>query len=152
MNGAPIGHYKTFKTPFVFENICKQMLIFGGIVAIDLVIGAHDSIWFGLLDGFFESRQINLTQDALAQFGTHHQALRFLVVDGEVFERSTHPLALDALDEGRTHLTSQIGVFREVFEIAATERRALHVDPWPQDDIHTLGNTLLAQRLAHAGN
>ncbi len=66
-----------------------------------------------------------------------------------MLERRAHALALDALDEGGGHFAGQIGVFGEVFEVAAAQRRALHVGSGAEDNAHTLGNGLLGQRLPH---
>ena len=53
------------------------------------------------------------------------------------------------LPEGRRQLTGQIRVLREVLEVAAAQRRALHVDARPEDDVDVQRDGLLGQRLAH---
>ncbi len=66
-----------------------------------------------------------------------------------MLKRCADALALNPLDEADGQRAGQKWILGKVFEIAAAQRRALHVDPRPQDDVDAQANRLLGQGFAH---
>ncbi len=146
---APIGDDEAFQAPFLLEDFGEQMRLFRAIDAIDAVVGAHHRPGLRFLDRDLERGKVDLAEGALIHLSVDGHALIFLIVGRVVLERRPHSPALDAVDEAGRHFARQVGILREILEVAPAQRRALHVHAGAENDVHMQGDALLGQRLAH---
>ena len=79
----------------------------------------HHHPRIGFTDSDFETFEINLAQRALVHARIISQTIGFLIV-GEMFDRSPHSVALQAVHPWGGNLTGEHWVFGEIFEIAST--------------------------------
>ena len=93
----------------------------------------------------FECREVDFAQRTLGDVGADAQTVGFLIVGGEVLERSAHALGLHACDDADCLMARQIRVFGPVFEAAAAKRVALDVHARAED----YGNLLLNALFGH---
>ena len=66
-----------------------------------------------------------------------------------MFDARAHISALDTLDQGGGHLSRQIGILGEVFEITAAQRAALNIHRRSQQDAQAFTLAGVAQGFAH---
>ena|SRR6185437_4501597 len=136
VHAAPIGHHGAVEAPFVFQNVGEQIMIGAGMVAVHEVVGTHHAPDFGFGDAGFEGGQINFAQGAFADFGIDAVAILFLVVAGEVLDAGGDAGELHAFDVADGQARGEIGVFAEVFAVAAAEGRAMDVHGGPEQHLH----------------
>jgi hypothetical protein len=149
VDAAPVRHHQAFEAPFVAQDAGEQRRMFGGISAIDQVVGAHHRPRLRLAHRDLEGRQVDLVQAALVDIRAGGHAFGFLAVRREVLQRRAHALALHAVDVGRGHAACEHRVFREVFEVAPAQRRALDVDTGPEQHLNVRRLGLAPERSAH---
>ena len=149
VGSAPVGDYKSVKSPVAAKDILEKMHALVGILAVDLVIGRHDGTGLGLIDGQFETCQIDLAKRALIHDRVHRHSALLLGVDREVLDTGIYALALNSLHIGGCHLARQIRVFGKIFEVTSAKRTSLNVHAGAEQNIdaHSLG--FLAQRDAY---
>ena len=148
-DGAPVAHHIAFKAPLPAQHLSQQPGVFRGKDAVDAVVRAHDRPGLFLLDGGLKGGEVDFAQCALIHVGARAHAPVLLRVDREVLDAGAHVPALDAVDQGRGHLTGQIRILREVLKVAAAEGRALDVDRRPEDDGELFVLAGIADGLAH---
>src|SRR5215813_1775017 len=55
---APVGHYVARVAPGALENVVEQVAVPAGVLAVDLVVAAHDRARVGALDRHLEGEQV----------------------------------------------------------------------------------------------
>ena len=146
VGAAPVGDYKSVKSPVAAQNILEKMHALIGILAVDLVIGCHDRTGLRLIDRQFKAGQVDLAQGALIHNSVHRHAALLLRVHCEMLDTGVYALALDSLYIGSRHLACQIRILRKIFEISSAERASLNIHTGTEQNIdaHRLG--FFAQR------
>ena len=79
VNCAPVGHYKALKAPLAAGNICEELLVFGGVFAVHLVVCAHKCSGLALFNDVLKALEIDLAECALVNYGVAEISV-FLVV------------------------------------------------------------------------
>ena len=149
VGSAPVGDYKSVKSPVAAKDILEKMHALIGILAVDLVVGRHDGAGLGLVDGQLEAGQIDLTERALIYDRVHGHAALLLGVDREVLDAGIHTLALDSLYIGSRHLACQIWIFRKVFKVTSAKRASLNIHAGAEQNIDAHSFGFLTQRDAY---
>ncbi len=148
VGGVPVGHENALETPLALEHLEVEKLVLGGMNAVDEVVGVHDGVDVALGDGGLEGRQVDLAHGALVGVGADVVAVVLLIIQGKVLDGGDDALGLDALDEWNHQDGVQIGVFREVLEVAAGHGRAGNVDAGTEQEIDAACAGILAEALA----
>ena len=65
MHSAPVGHDQALESPFAFEDLVEQIIVFAAMLAAKLVVGAHDGQHARFLHRRAKCRQVKLAQSAL---------------------------------------------------------------------------------------
>ena len=117
-----------WKSPVFLQDIGVQVLVLGGVLTVDQVIGIHHGADMPFLHGGFKGRQVDFPQGALIDDCVNVPAVVFGVVGGVMLHGGHHILTLNAENVLRCDLPGKIGIFAEVFEIVAIHRRAINVD------------------------
>ena len=99
------------------------------VLAIGQVVGIHDGPDVRLLDGRFESRQVDLADRALVNDGVRVVTVELGIITREVLDRGAHALILHSFDISHRDAGREQRVFAEVFEIPS-----IH---WCAVDVHT---------------
>ena len=149
VGSAPVGDYKSVKSPVAAQDILEKMHALVGILAVDLVIGRHDGAGLGLIDGQLEAGQIDLAKRALIYDRVHSHAALLLGVDREVLDAGIYALALDSLHIGCRHLACQIRVFGKILEVTSAKRASLNVHAGAEQNIDAHSLRFLAERDAY---
>ena len=103
---------------------------------------------FASLHHDLKAGQVQLAQGALIHDGVAGHAAQLLAVDGKVLGAGRDAVLLDAADIACGHLARQIGVLREILEVAAAQRAALDVQAGTQQHRDLLCCGLFAYGLA----
>ena len=94
---APVGDGHSLEAPLAAENLVEEVLVFGAVVAVDLVVGRHHAHRAAFFDGALERLEIDLAERALVDLDIDAAAAGLLVVDGEVLDAHGRSLVLYAL-------------------------------------------------------
>src|SRR5512135_2833671 len=105
----------------------------------------HDRPGMSLFYDGLEGGEIDLAQGALIDHRIAPEALKFLVIAGEMFERCAYSLALNSFHIADCHPASQVWIFCISLEVPATQRRADDVNAGTQDNIASHGVSFLSQ-------
>ncbi|RMS15176.1 hypothetical protein ALP75_201252 [Pseudomonas syringae pv. actinidiae] len=97
LNGVEIAHDVALEAPLAFKNVGNEMMIFTRVLAVDLVVAAHDRSNIGVLDQRFEAGQIQLLHRAFVDLHIQIVPIRFLLVHQVMLGRSLHALHLNAI-------------------------------------------------------
>ena len=111
------------------------MLVFGAVIAVNLVVGRHDGHGAAFLDHDFEGFEIDLPHGALVADDVHAAAVHLLVVEGEVLDAGGRAGILDTLYVAGAQQGGQHGIFAEILIGTAANRQTLDVDRGTQDDV-----------------
>ena len=103
-----IGEHKAVEPPFVAQDAGEQALVVAAVLAVDLVIRAHDGCGAGL-DAAAEMGQVDLVQRALVHHDIHLEPRPFDAVARVVLDAG-HDVALDPAHQGRAHLAQVMGI------------------------------------------
>ena len=112
------------------------------------IICPHDRPRSAFLYSGFECRQIYLIQRTVAEVDIDMPAPLFLIVQGKVFHTSSNPIFLQFLHIGNNHDRSQIGIFSQILEITAVERRAINIATGGQQHVFTTITGFLSYALS----
>ena len=143
---APVRDDHSVKAPFFAQDIRQQLLAVGAVLAVDLVVGAHDGGGSPLLDRRFKAAEIDLPQRALVQNAVGIEALVFLAVAGKMLQAGADAAALHAADHGSRELAGQHGILGKVFEIPSAERISLDIRARAEQQPHAVGRSFLSDR------
>ena len=121
------------------------MAVLIGVLAVELVVGSHNSLGPALFDSDFKCREIYLAKRSLIDDGVHSHTALFLAVHCEMLDAAAHALALDTAHVGSGHLTRKMRIFRKVLKIAAAERAPLHVHARAEKNVDILRHSLFAE-------
>ena len=111
--------------------------------AVDTVVGLHDRLWLCALDRDLKGAQVDLVQRARGDICRHREAAGLLIVDGKMLDTAAHAVSLHGIDVGGGEVARKIRIFREVLEVSAAERGALHVYAGTEDNGYAFGNRFL---------
>ena len=148
VGAAPVGDDGALEAPVLPQDVLEQMGVLVGIGAVDEVVGGHDGLRLCLFDHDLKAGEVDLPQGALVHDGVAGHPAQLLTVHREVLGAGRDAVLLDAADIARRHFTGQIGVLREILEVAAAQRAALDVQAGAQQDRNFLCGGFLAHGLA----
>ena len=148
VHGAPVGHDGPLKAPLAPGHVGHQLLVVGGVGAVNLIVGAHQRPGLGLLHRLLEACQVDLPQGPLIHHRVGADPGLLLVVGQVVLHAGPHVPALDALDEPRGALAGDQRVLGEILEVPPAQGAALDVGGGAQNDPHLLRPALLPHGLA----
>ena len=114
--------------------------------AVEFVVGGHHTHGLCLFDHRLKGGQIDFVQGALVHHAVADHAVSLLIVGGKMLDAAADTIALDAVDQCRTHLTAEIRVLAEILKIASAQRASLDVQAGAQQQRQLLGAALVAQR------
>ena len=100
VDAVPVGDDEPVETPLVAQDVGQQSAVLGAVLAVELVVGAHDAPGVRLLDGPLEGPQVQLAQGAFVDPGVDGHALDLGVVGDEVLHRDGDVVRLHARDVG----------------------------------------------------
>ena len=146
---APVCHHDAVEAPFVAEHGGEQPMFLLRVVAVDFVIRRHHRPRFAFLDGDFKVLEIELSQSAVADASVVFPSVDFLAVGSIVFYRGAHAIGLYAPHKSRGHLTRQQWVFREILEVATTERVAVEIHARGENHVGAIFKHLIAHGNGH---
>ncbi len=109
---------------------------------VQAIVGTHHGPRFRFFDNRFKRPKINLAQCAFIHFAAAAKAVGFLAVRSKMFQAGANSPALHPLHISRSHLPCEIWIFTEIFEITPTQRRTLHIDARPQNNIDAVVDAL----------
>ena len=132
---APVGDDHAVEAPFAFQDVAEQALVVAVELAVEEVVGAHDGPGAAFGDRRLEGGKVDLIEGAVVHVHVGRGASCLLVVDGKVLYAGRHAVLLYASHIGDDHLGGQIRVLTHVFEGAAVEGGASHVDAGTQQDV-----------------
>ena len=139
VGGVPVGHQNALEAPIALEHLQVEELVLRGVDAVDQVVGVHHRIHVALGDGGLKGGQIDLAHRPLVHLDVHVVPVVLLVVQGIVLDGGDDALRLHALDVGNDQRGVQEGILGEVFEVAATDRRAGDVDAGAEQEVDAAG-------------
>ena len=149
LSAKPVGHHGALISPLIAQDGLYEVLAFGGIDAVDVVVRRHHRPRLGLLDGYFEALEIDFAESPLRDVRIGVHAVGFLVVGSEVLDARTHLILLDAPDIRRGRFAGHHGVFGVVFEVASAERVSHDIDGRSQEHVGTILLHLLTDGGSH---
>ena len=120
-----------------------------GVLAVDLVVGAHHQPRPRRGDDVLERRKIDLPQRPLVGVGADPHPVGFLVVRREVLHAPADLLCLQPIDHRRGEPAGQVRILGEVLEVAPAQRVPLDVDSWAEYRRDVLGPRLRAEGGPH---
>ena len=129
VDGAPVGDNHALVAPFFFEDLGEELFMLGAPHGVHLVIGAHDARGVALFHGDLKGTEIDLPHGAFIHVGAGVYTVFFLVVHGIVLETGGNAIVLRAVDVACYHLSSQNGIFGDVFKVSAAEHIPLDIHP-----------------------
>jgi hypothetical protein len=146
VGGPPVRDDEPLEPPLGLEHVREESPVFGGVDAVDPVVGGHDRTHPGLADRGLEGAEVELSEGALVDLGGDGVAVGLLVVGDEVFRGGHHAGVLDGLDDGDGEPGGQVWVLAEVLEGTATGRCADDVAAGREDGVVTRGADLGRER------
>ena len=99
-----------------------------GVGPIDEVIGVHHRPGLGSFDSVFNAGQVNLSQGVFIHDVVDELPAKCLIVHCVVLDGCANTLALNAIDMAFSDLARQLGIFRKIFKISSTQRRAFDIN------------------------
>ena len=144
-----IAHDEAVKAPLVPEDVGEQLLRSAAVVAIELVVGAHDGLGPSV-DALFEVRQIDLVQRAVVAFGVDEEAQILDGVEGVVLGAGDHALLLHGPGQRGAVFAQQEGVLAVGLLGSSPARIAHQVDAHAREVVGVLGDGLVRDGLAEA--
>ncbi len=142
VHGAPVRHDEALEAPVALQNVGQQERVFTGIDAVHPVVGAHDRAGLADLARDLERQQVALAHRRLGHVDVVDETTRLGGVHREVLHRRDDAIALDPGDRAPRQQAAQVGVFADVFEVAAATRIADQIDPAGQHHAESLGARL----------
>ncbi|MNH06461.1 hypothetical protein D3C79_658280 [compost metagenome] len=141
VNGIEVTDNGALIAPLAFEHLGDQVVVFTGVVAVDLVEPAHDRRHVGVLDHRLEAGQVQLTQRALIGHDIDRLAIGFLLIGQVMLATGLDPLGLDAVDDGRRqHRAKERVLATDVLGRTAVVGRAVQIHPG-REHLLAAGNT-----------
>jgi len=125
--GEPVGLHLALEAPFGLEHVGQQRLVLARLLAVDEVVRAHHVAGLAFLDADLERQQMQLAQRAFVDHRVRDEAVRLLVVGGEVLDRRDDLLILRAAGARRDEQAGEHRVFAHVFEGAAVAQFAREI-------------------------
>mmetsp|Transcript_25204 Transcript_25204/g.72635 ORF Transcript_25204/g.72635 Transcript_25204/m.72635 type:complete len:489 (+) Transcript_25204:1274-2740(+) len=146
VRGSPITNCVPLEAEVLAQELRQQVVVLAGMMAIDLVVGAHHRARAG-----FKSRleygHVDLVLRPLADDRRHRLPVDFLVVVQPVLDGGDDALILHGLDVRPDQLAAQKGVLpRKSLEPPAGQCRSGHLNIWAQQDVRALEHELLRHR------
>ena len=123
-----------------------------GVFAVELVVRRHHRPRLAFFDRNLEILQIEFPQGTVTHSGIVLQAVGFLVVGSEVFDRSANTVLLYTAHVSRSHLAREQRVFGIVLEVATTKRVAVEVHSRGEEHIHTIFQHFIAHGSGYGFN
>jgi hypothetical protein len=145
VHGAPVGNDHAVEAPLLAQHVGEQPPVLRGVLAVDLVVGAHHQPRPGRGDDVLERREVDLPQGPLVGVRADPHPVGFLVVRGEVLHAAADLLRLQPVDHRRGEPAGQVRVFGEVLEVAPAQRVPLDVESRAEDRRDVLGPRLRAE-------
>ena len=134
-DSTPVGDHRTTETPLTSQDVGEQEAAVADRHPVDRIVGAHHRPGLGVLDDAAEAAQVDLVQGSGVDVGADAHPVVLLVVQREVLQRRTDPTALQATDPGGAEHPGDMRVLGVVLEVASTQRGALDVHTWPEEDL-----------------
>ena len=128
VRAAPVGDDGALEAPLALEHLVQQVIVVAGVLAAELVVGAHHGEGPALAHARLERGQVDLAQRPLVDLHVDRAAVLLLVVEGVVLDAGDRLLGLHALHVADGHPAGEPGVLAEVVVVAAAERSALDVE------------------------
>ena len=144
VGATPVGEDEALEAPVVLEHLVEGVVVLAGVVAVDVVVGAHDAGGMGHGDGDLEGEQVGLAHGARVEHGVEGVAAGLLVVERVVLDVAHDVVGLDAHGELADHGAGEDGVFAGVLEVAAVARLADEVHAAADGHVVALGAQLAA--------
>ena len=135
VGAAPVGDDAAREAPLALEHLVEQVVVVAGVLAAELVVGAHHRERPALAHSRLERRQVDLPQRPLVHLHVDRAAVLLLVVDGEVLDAGDRLLGLHALHVAHGHAAGEPRVLAEVVVVAAAQRRSLDVERGAEDHV-----------------
>ena len=149
LHGAPVGHDKAVKSPFLTKHICQQPPVFRTVRTIDLVIGTHHGSRPSFFDNIFKHFQINLPNCPHIRDRVSHEPVIFAVVQCKVLDGYTNALTLNALDLRCSHFACQQRIFRKIFKISPAQGIPFNVGTGSKQNTHSVMLAFICDGLSH---
>src|SRR5262249_29576255 len=128
VGGSPVGDDEAWEVPIVFEEIGKEPFVLAGVLAVNKIVGAHDSARLADFDANLECQQIRLAHGAAVNDDVDRVAAGFLIVEREMLDMADDVLGLLAFDPVADERAGEDGIFAHVFKGATVARLASSVD------------------------
>ena len=144
MGATPVGEDEALEVPIVLEDLVEGEVVLAGVVAVDMVVGAHDSGRVGETDGDLEGEQVSFAEGARVDDCVEGVAAGLLIVEDVVFDVSHDVVGLDAEGELANHCAGEDGIFAGVLEVAAIARLADEIDSAADGHVEALVAKLAA--------
>ena len=119
VRASPVRKYKPLKVPIFLQDIGEQISVFAGVVAFDAVVGAHHGGDLGVLQSNLKRQQVSLARRPLVDIHIDRVAAALLIVQGIMLDVADDMLSLQTFHDRRNQLSSQYGIFAQIFEGAA---------------------------------
>ncbi len=111
VGATPVGEDEALEAPVLLEDLVEGVVVLAGVVAVDVVVGAHDAGGVGVGDGDLEGEQVGLAQGAGIEDGVEGVAAGLLIVEGVVLDVAHDVVGLHAGGELADHGAGEDGVF-----------------------------------------
>mmetsp|Transcript_44321 Transcript_44321/g.111396 ORF Transcript_44321/g.111396 Transcript_44321/m.111396 type:complete len:209 (+) Transcript_44321:232-858(+) len=146
MRCAPVTHNETPEPSILTQQLLQQLAVFAGVLAIDLVIGAHHST-SSRIHGCFEWRHVDLMLRTVTNLHVHRHPTDLLVIVQPMLDGRNDALALDRLDKRLHELAAQEGVLsRERLKAPTSAGDPCDLQVWAQKHVRALAHKLLHNR------
>src|SRR5262245_6185851 len=122
------------------------MIVAAGVLAVDLVVAAHNGTGVRALDRDLEGEQVGLAVRVGFDDRVQPVPVGLVAVERVMLERRDDTLALDAVDGLRAEHGAEERILRVVLEIPAVARVTRQVDPARELDIEAPTPRLSADR------
>jgi hypothetical protein len=119
------------------QHVIEQVAVVAGIVAVDLVVAAHDRTRLRPLDRDFEREQVGLSVRNRVDDRVQPVAVGFVDISGVVLDRRDEPFALRSVDRFGSEDGAHQRVLGEVLEAPAVAEVAREVDPAAQHHVES---------------
>lgn len=145
---ASLFRHPAFIDPGALEHFIEQMVIAADVLAVDLVVAAHDRAGLRALDRDLEGEQVELAVRNVINDRILPVAICLVAVERVVLERRDNTLALDTVDLLGCENGAEIGIFGVVLEVTPIAGVAREVAPAGKLDVESADPRLAADRLA----
>ena len=124
----PVADHKAVEAPFVTQDAREQRLVFGAPRPVQTVVAGHDPERATIAHSMFERNEVDLAQRALVDDRVRRVPLGLRVVGDEVLHGRRDTLRLHTAHERCGRASREQRIFGVALEVAARERRPVHVD------------------------